>query len=364
MISEDKYIELLVAGINRLSMPAADIQHDVTIGGRQFDVVAQLEAGLHRIMLAYEVKNKSRRVSVDQIDAFVTKARDANADKTIFVSTAGFQSGCFTVADRHGVELFELTFLDRPTVSKSAAQVIISKASAMSIDEPSVIETGSPKPIPSVPRVTLHYRNGNRVALPDEPSQMQYYMKKTKVSPGSSLQDVIGRSLPASINVGDKETKVVRPDFGRSFTITPPDKFFFPSGKLKAIEFETVGVLGVPLTGNTAIEPSTLSYPVQYRNLKTGSAFEADIATVPVGPDMLSVGEFYFGYHPLRYYYCDGHEGSLMRLYLVESFQMGELVTAVIRQDAKYSYFYIPVANKKIIDRLQKRLAKMKKEAR
>ncbi len=315
-------------------------------------------------MLAYEVKNKSRRVSVDQIDAFVTKARDANADKSIFVSTAGFQSGCFTVADRHGVDLFQLTFLDKPTVPKLAAQVIISKASAGNTYEPSVIETGSPEPIASVPRVMLHYRNGNRVALPDEPSQMQYYMKKTKVSPGSTLQEVIGRSLPAAINVGDKETKVVRPDLGRSFTITPPDKFFFPSGKLKGIEFDTVGVLGVPLSGNTVIDSSALSFPVQYRNLKTGLAFEAHIATIPVGPDMLSVGAFYFGYHPLRYYYCDGHEGSLMRLYLVESFQMAELVQAVIWQDAKYSYSYIPVADKKIVDRLQKRLAKMKKKSR
>ncbi|WP_299146013.1 restriction endonuclease [uncultured Tateyamaria sp.] len=364
MISDDKYIELLVAGINQLSMPAADIQHDVNIGGRQFDVVAQLEAGLHRIMLAYEVKNKSRRVSVDQIDAFVTKARDANADKTIFVSTAGFQSGCFTVADRHGVDLFQLTFLDKPTVSKLAAHMIMSKAPATGFNEPPEIKIGSPGPIPSIPRVTLHYRNGDRVTLPDEPSQMQYYMERTIVSPDTSLNDIVGRNLPAIINVGDKETKVVKAGFGRSFKINPPDEFFFPAGNLKAIEFDTIGVLGVPLTGNTAIESSALSYPVQYRNLKTGSAFEADIATIPVGPDTLRVGEFYFGYHPLRYYYCDGYEGSLMRLYLVESFQMAELVQAIMRQEAKYSYFYIQVTDKKIINRLKKRLDKMKNNSR
>lgn len=345
-------------------MPAADIQHNVNIGGRQFDVIAQLEAGLHRIMLAYEVKNKSRRVSVDQIDAFVTKARDANADKTIFVSTVGFQSGCFTVADRHGVDLFQLTFLGSPKVSNLAAQIIMSKASAADFSEPPVIEIGNPEPTISVPRVTLHYRNGSRVTLPDEPSQMRYYMEKTKVSPDSSLNDVIGRSLPTTVNVGDKETKVVKAGSGRSFTIGPPDEFFFSAGELKAIEFDAVGILGTPLTGNTAIESSALSSPVQYRNLKTGATFETDLVTIPVGSDRLSPGNFYFGYHPLRYYYCDGYEGSLMRLYLVESFQMAELVQAIMLQEAKYSYFYIPVTDKKIIDRLNKRLARMKNSSR
>src|SRR3546814_3798356 len=46
----------------------------------------------------------------EHIESFVTKARDQNASKTVVVSAAGFQSGAVLVAERHGVDLFTVTF--------------------------------------------------------------------------------------------------------------------------------------------------------------------------------------------------------------------------------------------------------------
>lgn len=51
----------------------------------------------------------SSKVSVDKVEAFVTKARDVNANKAVLISSKGFQSGCFPVAERHGIQLLILS---------------------------------------------------------------------------------------------------------------------------------------------------------------------------------------------------------------------------------------------------------------
>jgi len=60
--------------------------------------------------------------------------------------------------------------------------------------------------------------------------------------------------------------------------------------------------------------------------------------------------------HPLLYYYCAAIQGDKMCLYLIESFQNGEKLTAVITQDIKYSPYYITVTDKKVLNRLKRRL--------
>ncbi|TAN05723.1 MAG: hypothetical protein EPN45_09305 [Rhizobiaceae bacterium] len=105
MISNDIFIELLTAGLNRRTMPEADVEWDVTVDGRQFDVLVTHKFGMHKVIIAFEVKDKKRAVSVDQIDAFVTKVTDIGANKAVFVSTSGFQSGAIKTAKRHHMDL-------------------------------------------------------------------------------------------------------------------------------------------------------------------------------------------------------------------------------------------------------------------
>ena len=71
----------------------------------------------------------------------------------------------------------------------------------------------------------------------------------------------------------------------------------------------------------------------------------------------VSVGKFYFSYHPLKYYYCDRITGNLVHWDLIESFQNGDLISATIRQDIKWSPKFIPVTDKTILARLQRRLS-------
>ncbi|ESY77437.1 hypothetical protein X740_24775 [Mesorhizobium sp. LNHC221B00] len=49
-----------------------------------------------------------------------------------------------------------------------------------------------------------------------------------------------------------------------------------------------------------------------------------------------------------------------MTLYLVESFQNGELIAAIMTTNVANSVFYIPLTDKTITRRLEERLAKMK----
>lgn len=79
------------------------------IAGRQFDVTVRFKFGLHSYMTVIECKDYSSRVSVDKVEAFVTKARDVNANKAVLISSKGFQSGCFPVAERHGIQLLILS---------------------------------------------------------------------------------------------------------------------------------------------------------------------------------------------------------------------------------------------------------------
>src|SRR3546814_1858342 len=94
----------------RISDWSSDVCSSDLINGRQFDVVVRFQVGTLRYLVLIEVKNRSRKVTAEHIESFVTKARDQNASKTVVVSAAGFQSGAVLVAERHGVDLFTVTF--------------------------------------------------------------------------------------------------------------------------------------------------------------------------------------------------------------------------------------------------------------
>ena len=114
------------------------------------------------------------------------------------------------------------------------------------------------------------------------------------------------------------------------------------------------------LNSDVRVELSAVSAQVAYENVLTGQKFETDLTAPPLGGDALEVGKFYFLYFPLRYYYVEKIVGDQTELYVVESFQNGELISAIIGTSVAYSPFYVPVSDKKIIERLRQRLAHMK----
>jgi hypothetical protein len=103
-----KKFERLVAAIHHAETQGATVIWNDTIHGRQFDVTLRFKMGLHDYLTVIECKDYAYRVPVEKVDAFVTKARDANANKAVLVSSNGYQSGCSAVAARHGIKLLTL----------------------------------------------------------------------------------------------------------------------------------------------------------------------------------------------------------------------------------------------------------------
>lgn len=357
MISDDAFIEMITAGLNRLSMPEANVQWNATVEGRQFDVLITCQAGLHTVLLAFEVKDRKRPVSVDQIDAFVTKAKDLGANKTVFVSTSGFQSGAIIVAKRHKMDLFKLSFVDGKGPKLPPQYVAVTKAGKGPSEPPRLYE-GEVQQGNVVQRISLMYDDGSQVDLPDEMSQMTYYANKIMDDTGASLNSFISSYVNQDIGVG--VVKTIR--IPTSTSIVAPDAYFVPNGHLQCIEVDVVGHEMKTLHGNIRMEMSSFSMPVRYENVVTGEHIESDIRDLPVGHREPKVGSYFFLYFPLRYFYCDSVSNGLMTVYLVESFQMGELVQAIFKQETKYAAHYIPLTDKKIEARLHQRLQRMKSQ--
>jgi hypothetical protein len=138
--------------------------------------------------------------------------------------------------------------------------------------------------------------------------------------------------------------------------MTPPDELAFPRGILMEIRTNVVGVMSHIIKGNVGVEPNTFIVPVIYTNALTGASLEFDVTTLPVGVKRVEAGKFYFQMHPLNYYYCEAVNGSKVTWKLIESFQSGDLIRATTTQDISYSYHYIEVTDKRILERMRARL--------
>jgi hypothetical protein len=290
------------------------------------------------------------------VEAFLVKARDRNANKTLLVAVAGFQQGAIDVAKRHGIDLFTVTFdIGEPTLSKTASMIVLRKIGTPGDIAPSIV-LGEPGLINNIDSATLVYADGRQAAIPDEPSQMYYYCRKTKLSDDRALLDILqGVTTTRFPQLGERifeEVVITPPRF-----IEPPDEYFFPRGLITAIKCIVTGRHGRAIRGNMLVDPNSFTYPVVYANVISGETSRFRLEQLPLGVNRVSAGCFYFIPHPLMYYYCASIAGDLARLHLIESFQNGEKITATVTQNVKYSTYYIPVTDKSILERLRGRLS-------
>jgi hypothetical protein len=357
MISDDEYLERIVAGIHSLTTAGAEVNWNEIINGRQFDVAMRFKIGTLRYLVLIEVKNRTRKAEAADMDAFVLKAKDQNANKAVFVTAAGFQKAAIAVAKRHGVDLFTLTF-DNSQINfpKNATFLALKLKEAPNV--PLQLNIGEPQLVANIIKARLVYDDGNQFGVPEEQSQMNYYLKKTKLADGRTLNDLIQAAAIPDVQLGEtcaEELHIIPPQY-----IETPDRFFFPPGIITSIKFTVVGRKGRPISGNIKVDPNLFTLPVVYTNVITEEVSRFAIDQLPLGVKRVSVGTFYFTQHPLSYYYCDAIRGETVHWYMVESFQNDELIQTQTTQNIKYSSLYIPVADKKILSRLQARLEQLK----
>ncbi|WP_157219166.1 hypothetical protein [Flavisphingomonas formosensis] len=179
-------------------------------------------------------------------------------------------------------------------------------------------------------------------------------MNETKLTDGRSLRDILDERPLESPENG--RTEVRRLPVVPQQRILPPDDYFYPAGELIAMEYNITGCMGRGISGNAEIDPSLLTTSVLYTNVLTGEAITLRIDELPLGAKRVEVGCFYFISNPLLYYYCASIEDEAVTWHLIESFQMGKLLRCSLKQNILYSYHYIPVADKKILSRLRRRL--------
>jgi Restriction endonuclease len=354
MIDADEFLERLVKGIQCNLDPDAVVCWSEKIQGRQFDVSVRFRAGNLDYLVLFEVKNKSRRASAQDIEAFVTKARDQNANKIVFVTKAGFQKSAIDVAKRHNVSLFTVGFDESNIAPIGNSTWFMPASGEIKYQADLDVHFGAPVEVNSIASVTLVYSDGQRHKLPEEQSQLVGCLKRTKFESGESLlEHVLSLPMPASkLN----EPIFVVMDLKEQAKITPQDEYFFPGGMLARISLELVRVVGRPMSGTSRIDPNTTVCPVIYTNAVSGEVLRFPVEALPIGVNKIEKGKFYFTLFPLSYFYCKAIHGEELEFVLVESFQNGILFQAIIRQHSSYSYLYFPVVDKKVLTRLQLRL--------
>lgn len=354
MITDDEYLERIVAGIHSVTSDGADVRWNQKINGRQFDVVVRFELGTLRYLVVIEVKNRTRRASASDVEAFVTKAGDQNANKVVFVSAAGFQKGAIKVASRHGVELFTVGFNEDKASIPPEATVFVREFENHPADEVPRLEIGEPTLVSAIEEIRLTYSDGTSHEVPSERTQMAYYVERTHTADGRTLADLIEKAKWATPMAEKAVSAAI--DVKPPMQILPPDEYFFPRGRIADIRMKIVGRMARPLTGNVLMETTMFRSPVVYTNATTGEVTELTLEQLPLNNEPLQEGNFYFQFNPLRYFYCAKIEGSIVTWEMIESFQCAELIRGTFQADAVYGAFYIPVSDRKIIQRLERRL--------
>lgn len=356
MISEDEYLERVVAGIQAATNDKSEIKWNDIINGRQFDCTVRFKNGTLNYFVIFEVKNKSRKSSASDIEAFVTKGRDQNANKLVFVTVAGFQSGAIEVARRHGVDLYRI-FYDDKDISLPRHQGVINIINENYIGEEKTpqLHIGEETHINNITSITLKYMDGSKATMPKEASQMTYYCSKSKFKNGQSIEDIIHTEVDHlyDINAINKKNINIKPPM----RISPPDEYFFKSGIIKSLEIDIQGILSRQLTGNIKVDPGLFTSKVVYEDILNNEVHKFEIYDLIMGSENVEVGKFYCTMHPLNYYYCSKKTSSSIQWMLIESFQNGDLIRATYTQDVIWEKNYIPISDKKTIARLKKRLS-------
>jgi len=333
-----RQLERLVAAIEAAQSQGAVVTWDDGIGGRQFDVTVRFKFGLHSYLTVIECKQYNSKVSVDKIDALVTKARDAKANKVIMVSTKGFQTGCHAVAERHGVQLLVVTEKSETTPEELAAKL----SPALKLFDMRFVAP-----------------SGTELPLEDWGGRLAYLMKRSKVYAAGQVlspDDLVQRwqvSHPAVVPGHVTAIELPLPA-GSQFEEPHEDAVDVVALRFKC-EFVEIGYTSGPVL-DVHLQAS-LKRRVEIQDGDGRLIHGSPLASIPMGFDTtLEPGEFYEVPSLFTRYYCEKIEGDMVSWIVIESYQFGGLVQARIRQKLKYRTDYVPVVDACVRKRLQRLL--------
>jgi hypothetical protein len=337
--------ERLVAAIHRALDPTAKVTWNESIEGRQFDVTIRFKKGMYSYLTVIECKDYATAVSVEKVEAFITKAHDARANQAVMASSTGFQSGAHSVASRHNVTLMQLT--DSPDIQPLFGAKWGESVNAI-----------------HVKRIELRYTDGEAKTLPESAGALTYYVSRITVRDGrseSSLDDLVGKAaqLPSDSPIDCYVEKTI-PLPGDSILLTPDDGEY-PSKRISSIVVTVGNTMARTLSGPTLFDFSLMLPDVEVANLSSGEKRVVSRHGLALGTaERFEKGSFYEQPQNEYYYYCEEINAEVATILLVESFQHGELVQAELKVQLKYANHYSQVTDSLVIARLTRRLARLK----
>jgi Restriction endonuclease len=154
----------------------------------------RFEHGLYKYVTLIECKDYQRAVPLKEVEAFITKSRDAGANKAVMISPSGFQSGCLEVAKAHNIDL-----------------LLISK----SVRIPEELLTPHRERTIGILNVELALAaiSSSRLRLPEDNGRLQYLVTHSIVSKDGErrrLRDVIMAHIETNISAyAEGETEAV-----------------------------------------------------------------------------------------------------------------------------------------------------------
>jgi hypothetical protein len=334
-----KKFERLVAAIHYTETQGAIVTWNDLINDRQFDVTLRFKAGLHDYLTVIECKDYKNKVPAEKIDALVTKAKDVNANKAVFVSSNGYQSGCFAVAARHGIRLLTLDEKIDVDVSKIASELI---------------------PALNIFNVRFILQDGSDYILEDECGRLAYLMNQIMLT-------ISGRKTTTNAYLSSWRVRISDLQIEKEYE----QVLTFPKGTVATVPYEgeiepkqikfsykltKAFIAKGPAIDTHVLEGIGTSYELTDENghvIRKLSAQEINLGF----DTKLKAEKFYFIPSLHNYYYCEKIENNRAHLILIESYQFGMLLQAELVQETKYSIYYVEVTDKKRLERLKKMLA-------
>lgn len=338
-----RHFERLVAAIHKASDRGSIVKWNEIIDGRQFDVTIRFRKGLYDHLTVVECKDYKQSVSIEKVEAFVTKSREVHASVAVLASTSGFQSGAKEAAKKHGITLLHVTH--GTTVDLSVFGLRWSDSVEML----------------SIKTICLRYADGTATELPDDSNVLTYYSHHTLLECAGTrtpVDSVINANLGALPQDREYRTHtIILP--AQTFVVAPDDGVV-SLGLLVSIELSTAVVDGKKITGPYAVDPVVLSSSVEVQNVGTNETVSFDLFSLPMGVENTLVpGKFYEAAGLGFFYYCHVVRGELIEMWLVESFQFGHLWQAKLVLQAEAAEKYIEVVDSDVIRRLELRRMKM-----
>jgi len=103
-------IERVLAGNDKVTVDSPKFLPDrITNEPREHDVVITLAGSHHKSLIAIECRDRSRKVTVNDVESFGSKCQDTGIDQGIIVSRKGFSKTALAKSQNRGIKCLRLS---------------------------------------------------------------------------------------------------------------------------------------------------------------------------------------------------------------------------------------------------------------